>query len=281
MRSKYSYVVLRYVHDILSGEQLNVGVVVLSAEARYLGALCRPTYARLARTFPGFRGDAFRKTMRYIQAEIERLAERVADSAPFESLPRSVLELVTQVLPRDDSSFKWSEAGVGVTDDLPKALEDLYERLVTRCDDKEQSERRTDEDVWKGYRKELESRHLLQYLQPKTIATTDDEIEFRHAWKNGSWHCLEPVSFDLMRSDSIREKAHKVLGELTSLRDAKEQFRVYLLVGGPQSEGMCEEYEKALSIIDKAPTPKEVITEQNAKQFLDKFEKMIEASGHG
>jgi hypothetical protein len=54
----------------------------------------------------------------------------------------------------------------------------------------------------------------------------DDEIDFQHAWKNGAWHCLEPVSFDLLRADSIREKAHKVLGELTSLRDATEPFKV-------------------------------------------------------
>ena len=60
MKHQYSYVLLRYVHDILAGEQLNVGVVV-------------------------------------------------------------------------------------------------YERLVTRCDDREQPERRTDEDVWRRFKRDLES----------------------------------------------------------------------------------------------------------------------------
>lgn len=276
MKHQYSYLLVRYVHDILSGERLNVGVVVYSRSARYLGAICRPTYARLARTFPGLRGDAFKSTTRYLQSAVERLSESASLwDASERNLSDTIMELAARVLPRDDSSFQWSAPGLGVSSDLPKTLEDLYERLVTRYDGQDQQERRSDEDVWRDFKKGLETRHLLQHLRPKTVLVKDDEIEFRHAWKNGAWHCLEPVSFDLVRGDSIRDKAHKILGELTSVRDAQEPLKIYLLVGKPQTAGMGDAYEKALGILDKAPTEKEIIREEDASQFLDKFADLV------
>jgi hypothetical protein len=276
MKHQYSYLLLRYVHDILAGEQLNVGVVVYAPSASYVGALCRPTYARLARAFPGLRGDAFKATTRYIQSTLEGLGERLGQpSGERHNLGKGIRSIASQVLPRDDSSFQWSAPGFGVSSNLEETLDELYERFVTRCDDREQQERRTDEDVWRRFKRDLESRHLLQHLHPKTISVKDDEIEFRHAWKNGTWHCLQPVSFDLVRTDSIRDKAHKVLGELTSVRDAQEPLKVYLLVGKPQLDGMNDAFEKALGILEKAPTPTEIVTEERVTQFLDKFEDLV------
>lgn len=276
MKHQYSYLLVRYVHDILSGEQLNVGVVVYSRSAKYLGAICRPTYARLARAFPGLRGDAFKSTTRYLQSAVERLSESASLwDASERNLSDTITELAARVLPRDDSSFQWSAPGLGVSSDLPKTLEDLYERLVTRYDGQDQQERRSDEDVWRDFKKGLETRHLLQHLRPKTVLVKDDEIEFRHAWKNGAWHCLEPVSFDLVRGDSIRDKAHKILGEFTSVKDAQERLKIYLLVGKPQTAGMDDAYEKALGILDKAPTEKEIVREEDAPQFLDKFADLV------
>ncbi|MCK7468808.1 MAG: hypothetical protein MZU91_12245 [Desulfosudis oleivorans] len=49
----------------------------------------------------------------------------------------------------------------------------------------------------------------------------------------GVWHCRAPVSFDLASSDSIRDKAHRWLGQLTSVAGASEPFKLYFLVGEP------------------------------------------------
>jgi hypothetical protein len=39
MKLAYTYPLLRYVHDVASGEFANVGVVLFSPNARYAGAL--------------------------------------------------------------------------------------------------------------------------------------------------------------------------------------------------------------------------------------------------
>jgi transcription initiation factor IIE alpha subunit len=277
MKHPYSYVILRYVHDIMTGERLNVGVVVYSAKAQYLGALCRPTYLRLSHAFPGMRGDSFRSVSRYIQDELQRIGEGLQRGLQASEIQRDITALVTSVLPKDESAFQWSEPAIGVSGDLPRTLDDLYERLVTKYDERGPLKNKSDEDVWRGYKKDLEQRRVLKYLKPKRIVTADDEIDFQHAWKNGAWHCLEPVSFDLARADSIREKAHKLIGELSSVQSStQEKFKVYFLIGKPQSSSVMEAYEKALRIIDKAPGIKEIVTEENSEQFIEQFAKEIE-----
>ena len=273
MKYRYTYIVLRYMHDIVAGEQLNVGVVVYSPKAKYLAALCRPTYLRLSQAFPGIKGESFKSTSRFIQTEIERFAERMWSGEANNAV--SLSDIVTKVLPRDESAFQWSEEAFGVAADLSKTLDELYERLVTRYDDRVQAVRRTDEDVWRQYKTDLEKRRVLKFLKTKVIATATDEVEFRHAWKNGAWHCLEPASFDLSRSDSIRDKAHKILGQMVSLKEAREQFKVYLLVGRPRNEGMQAVYERTLRNLESKSEDLQIIREDDAQEFVEKFARQI------
>lgn len=273
MKYPYSYSVLRYVHDILTGEQLNVGVVVYSQEGKYLGARCRPTYLRISSAFPGLQGSAFKSVARFIQNEIEGINASLWRDDLIEK--KDIAKVITGVLPRDESAFQWSEIGFGVTSDLARTLNELYERMVTRYDEPAPQNRKTDQDVWRNYKKDLEKRRVLKYLKPKVIATQNDEFKFQHAWKNGSWHCLEPASFDLSRSDSIRDKAHKILGQLTGIKDAREAFKVYLLVGKPKSQSMMGTYEKALRNLEKAGPDVQIVTEKESEKFIDKFAKEI------
>jgi hypothetical protein len=281
MKHPFTHTVLRYVHDTTTGEFINVGVAIYSREARYASALCRNTLGRLSKTFPGMDGEAFKSLMRYIQSRMEELGDGLQNDLPFEGLPESVMELAHQVLPPDDSSLQWSPPGSGLSDDLPRTLESLFQRHVMRYEDRPQQERRTDDEVWRKFRRTLEARHVLKHLQPKKITGRDDEIEFQHAWKNGLWHCLEPVSFDLSSPDSIREKAHRWLGQVMSVHDADEPFKLYLLLGEPQQEVLRPAFEKAISILGNLPVENEIIREPDAEGFSARFAGEIEAHSHG
>ena len=259
----YTYTVLRYVHDVTSGEFVNVGVALHAPQARYLSAMCRPTYGRLSKVFPGLNAEHFKALMRHIQNSFEERGERLSSELQF-TAPSGVLEIAQSVLPKDDSSLQWSPSGSGRTDDPAQALEKLFNRMVMRYEDKQASSNRTDDDVWRHFKKDLEERRILQHFQPKTISVQDDEIEFQHSWKNGKWHCLEPVSFDLAAPDSIRDKAHRWLGQLASVQGATDPFKVYLLVGAPQQENLLPAFQSAMSILRKIPGEKEIVLEQDA-----------------
>ena len=277
MKNPYSYLILRYVHDTVTGEQLNVGVVVYSQKAKFLAACCRPTYLRISQAFPGLHGEAFRSSMRFIQTEIERIGDSLWSNETLSNSNRGILDIVKQVLPKDDSSFQWAEAGYGVSADLSRTLEDLYARLVTKYDGPKQNLHKTDDDVWRQFKKDLEKRRLLRHLQSKVIHTKDDEVKFEHAWKNGAWHCLEAASFDLSRADAIRDKAHKILGQITSIRSSREPFKVHLLVGKPSTYEMQDTFEKAIRNLESLGKELEVVREEQANKFAEDLAKEIEA----
>jgi hypothetical protein len=276
MKTPYTYSILRYVHDITTGEFINVGVALYSRESRYASALCRNTFGRLSKAFPGMDGDAFKSLMRFVQSRIEEIGDGLKKELPLNGHPASVMDVAHSVLPPDDSSLQWSPPGSGLSENLSQTLEMLFERMVIRYDERPNQERRSDDEVWRKYRRSLESRHVLKHLQSKKISVQDDEVEFQYAWKNGVWHCLEPVSFDLSSADSIREKAHKWLGQLLSVKEARDRFKVYLLLGEPQQEALRPAFDKAVSILRRLPVDSEVIREANAGEFSEKFALEIE-----
>ena len=61
-----------------------------------------------------------------------------------------------------------------------------------------------------------------------------------------------------------------------SLKDAREQFKVYLLLGQPQQEDLRPAFESAVSILRKIPVEKEIIREDQAEAFSAQFAQEIE-----
>ena len=266
----YSYSVLRYVHDVMSGEFVNVGVALYAPQARYLGALCRPTYSRLSKVFPGMNAEHFKSLMRHIQSRFEERGEGLARELELTS-PASVLEIAQSILPKDDSSLQWSPAGSGRADDPAQTLEKLYDRMVMRYEERPTQGGRSDDDVWRHFKRDLEAKRILQHFVSKRIAVLDDEIEFQYSLKNGKWHCLEPVSFDLALADSIKDKAHRWLGQMTSVHSASDQFKLYLLVGAPRQESLQPAFRNAISILRKIPGDKEIVLEGNAHEWAERI----------
>lgn len=273
---KYSYTVLRYVHDTVTGEFVNVGVALHAPEVGYLSAICRTTYRRVSAAFPGLRGEHFRAVMRHVQARFEQMGEQLP-SDQTASGKQALLDIAKSVLPADDSSLQWGPVGVGLATDPSQKLESLFNRMVTRYDDQTSTRvRRTDDDVWRNFKRDLEQRRLLRYFEPKTISVQDDEVRFEHAWKNGVWHCVEPVSFDLAAAETIKDKAHKLLGQITSIYGTPESFRLYMLVARPEDDALMPAFESALSILQKMPCEKEIVQEDEHAALADRLANEVE-----
>jgi len=279
---KYSYIVLRYVHDTMTGEFVNVGVALHAPEAGYLGAICRTTYRRVSAAFPGLRREHFRAVMRHIQASFEQMGEQMGErlsAQPIVPDGRALQDIARSVLPADDSSLQWGPVGVGLASDPSQKLEALFDRMVMRHDEPPPTRvRRTDDDVWRNFKRDLEQRRLLRYFEPKTISVQDDEVRFEHAWKNGVWHCVEPVSFDMAAAENIKDKAHRLLGQLTSVRDTTENFRLYMLVARPGDDALMSAFESALSILQKMPCDMEIVHEDDHSALADRLAR--EVDGH-
>lgn len=270
----YTYTILRYIHDTTTGEFINVGVALHCPEKRYASALCRTTYSRLSKVFPGMNPDHFKSLMRHVQSSFEEFGENLFGNLDLEPVS-SIMEIARKIIPADDSSLQWAPMGAGKANDPATTLEKLFERMVMQYEERHTKERRTEDEVWRHFKHNLESRQLLQHFEPATISVQDDEIEFQHTWRNGALHCLEPLSFDLSSPETIKDKAHRWLGRMTSVAESTEQFKVYFLVGQPQEQELSSAFESALSILKKIPDIK-IFREQESNDLAEQIALQIE-----
>ncbi len=275
MKTPYSFSILRYVHDPVTQEFVNIGVAVYSREAGFLRAMCSTHYSRITRMFAKIDGNRFRQLTMYVEEKIGEIGASLASALPFEPT-LAIEQLLARVLPPDDSSVQFSHAGVGLTQDLNKTVVELFDRYVDRYASIAESSRRNEEAIWRtAFREPLERRNVIAYFEPKRIVAPNYEYEFQRAWKNNMWRLYEPVSFDLADGSLIVEKANRWVGRAMSLNDSSEEFKIHLLLGEPADSQLQGAFIKAQNILNKIPGNRELIRESDAEAFAEEFEKEI------
>ena len=276
-RYTYSYSILRYVHDVATSEFVNVGVAVHCPEQGFFKVRCRSTAGRVSQVFPSLNIKGFRFLMRTVSTKFNALTKALSNRLEFSEQSDNLELLLKSVTPTDDSALVWSVISSGLTIDPQKTVDDLYLRYVTKYESKHAEHRRSDDDVWRHFKKELESRKIEDFFTEKTIEGHVDEVKFKSAWKNGAWHCVEPLSFDLSIAESLKEKARNFLGHITSVSDSNEVFKIYLLVAKPSDHKLEDAFNLAIQILEKLPGDKEIYTEEQTNILLDKLKSKIDA----
>ena len=277
MKVPYSFSILRYVHDPVTQEFINIGVAVFSPEAQYLRAICTTSYGRITHMFQPIDGPRFRQLARHIQDQICAAEEGYQSALPFESVP-TIEHLLAKVLPPDDSAIQFSKAGVGLSADLDRTLHELFQRHVEQYTASGESPRRSDEDIWRVFREPLDRALVTPRLKPKRIVAPNFDYEFERAWKNQRWHVYEPLSFDLVEASSMLMKANRWLGQATSLLESSEPFKIHFMLGEPQDERLRGAFTKAENILNMIQAPKEFIRESEAEAFAQELAR--EVQGH-
>ncbi|MNF59190.1 hypothetical protein D3C84_407720 [compost metagenome] len=272
--SAYEFAVLRYVHDRVTGEFINFGVIAYcKAENKFLAQFKTRT-ARLSAAFPDMDRNHLKSVTRHIFSALEMENGRLQKELMFEDV--TLEGVINRILKRDDSSLQWSEISAGVTFKFEDEVDRIFHRYVTYHDAPTVRDRRTEQDIWRDFEKQLKNFSAVECFAPKKISVRDDELEFKHAWKNGIWHCVEPISFDLSDADNMKDKAHRWLGQMTSIQAAREEFKLYMLVSKPKDEALATAFEKAVNILNKIPSNKELIYEEDAGKLADAMRLRIE-----
>lgn len=274
-RQPFSYVVLRYRHDALAGELVNVGVVLYAAGAQFLRAAVRTTYGRLSKLYPDFEGSALTADLRRLETALNRFVE--GDVSGMFASDYTAGSFAKRVIDDPAGSYIWSDVQYGITKSPSDELQRLYERFVGRFEHT-QIAGRSDADIWRPARDKLMEKQLSAFLEQKTIRSNRDEVSFDHAWKNGVWHCFQPLSFDLKDADSIKNKAAKWVGHMVGLSTSEEEFRPYFIVGKPSESKLSSAFERAVAFLAEAPSPNAptVIREDEIEAFVEGLEQQMQ-----
>lgn len=279
-RQPYSYVVLRYVHDVLTGEFVNVGVVMVAPQNGKFLAKTRKTIGRIKHVFPDLDRTAFVGAMKAFDRGIRRVRTQVATEGLF-SDQVNASGYARQILPNDDSSLQWSLAGSGLSANIEETFARLFERFVSRYDTYS-AKRKSDDDVWRPVKEMLSQRGVQLHLESKIVSGKADSIEFSRAWKNGIWHVYEPLSFDLADADGIKDKARKWRGHLAAVAEgAQEDIQLNFLIAPPEKRSLLSAYHNAIEILGGSPFKTKVFEEDDVNAFVNEIEDEVrEHQGH-
>lgn len=273
-RRPYNYTVLKYVHDVVTGEFVNVGLVFFAprhgADAPVVLYEFKDRIQRLRPMFPNIDRTAFILSLSAIRSKAKSVTKAIQRDNMFAE--GDALSLATSILARDGSSLQWSDIGTGIAKDLQKEFDRIVERMLSTYDRKTDA-RRDDEDVWRPVRQALNERNVAIALEPHIIRGSVDTVEFQHAWKNGKVHAYEPISFDLAEASRIKDKARRWRGNLDAAQDgASEDFRAHFIAGKPSNPNLMTAYYSALDIIRQSASSPEVYEESQIDSLVAKIE---------
>ncbi len=116
MKTLFSYGLVRYVHDPVTEEFVNVGVVLYAPEARYLRARCTQQFGRASRFFGGVDGSHFRSTLKYVERVLDS-ESRAVRGLSFDQPAADAFEVIRSLFIIDDSSLQFAAGGGGLTRD--------------------------------------------------------------------------------------------------------------------------------------------------------------------
>ena len=275
MKTTYSMITLRYVHDVVTGSLRTSGWCFTRPSGGFWKRVSPPRSERLNAIFLKIDHAHFRAMMRYMANEFDEVSAEIRDGLSVPPVT-ALTEIARRVLPQDDSSLQWSEQGGGFSDDPAGTVGELYRRLVERYIPGVEQAGRTVEEIVKPFKGRLGEASAK--LSPKRIEANDYQYQFRFGWRNAIWHLYEPVTFDLVDPNSIREKAVRWYGRSAALQETPEEFKIHFLLGEPRQPGTEEAFKNALHLLSTAPGQKEIVRERDIEELAARVAEEI--AGH-
>lgn len=273
---RYTYCVLKYVHDAVADESLNIGVVLLAPQSGYLDVRLDERHKRLSTAFASFQPKPFRSAMRNFRLGVDRLRAQMQGLEGLADTYEDVGVVIKRIWPDMDLCFRGGPVCCGRTPSPVQELDYLFQRFVVSQYAKPKEEHRSNDEVWaQVYRRPLAT--VTPHLEPRTFTAPDFELEIPHAFKNGSWHAFQALSFDLSGPEYIARKAAQWHGNLGLIGKSDELGKIYFLLGKPSDPALFPAYQKAKNILDRVDVPHQIVEEQDAERFGKEVTAKIEA----
>ncbi len=272
------YQILRYLPDRISGEFVNLGIVVFDASTGILASRFINKIGNISSFFPNTNSRYLIKSVKTIYENLDKISIGLQSEFAFKKFD-SLSEITRSVLPQDDSALVFSEVKKTLDISAEATTEDLFSRFVSiHLIEDEDEEVRRDKEVWnKVYKKHFDDNGISSHLSSHKVKTKHDVLEFEKAWKNGAWNYFESVSFNLTRADAIKNKVYKWVGKLDELSSSSESMHIYLLSVLPHSN---PELDAFINKTIKAKATKnlkiDLVSENNVTTIVKQIKKAID-----
>ena len=275
--TKFQYQIIRYRHDVSTGEFVNVGLVFFVPSEKLLKVIISNKYKRISDFFNGVSGTAIIRAVKNIENKIKVFTHKYNSSLDFKNY-QNLKVLTEELFPKDDGSIQFSDLYSGVAPTQVEFLyQELFDNLVYKYVHSYSHASRSDEDARKIiYKDYFDKLYISPKLQKKEIKTTNDSFEF-DGWKNGRWNYYKPISFDLIEKESIKDKVYKWAGINSELFTADESFNLYFLSLSPRmhSDNELRSFIKNKLEVSNTIHTVKVIYEEELENFTNQVSEEI------
>ena len=272
---KYQYQLIKYIHDHFTGEFINIGIVIYSPGEKYLASKCTVRLSRVKAAFPQANTRHIDKVLKSIQKNIRIKAQELNQLfIPSENLE----EITRNILPADNSSIQFSPVKQAIDINLDAALNGLYIDLIDKYQQAAiKNVSLSDNDVWQTrYKEYFEKLNITQHLSKHTLQTHNDTFTFEKAWKNGAWHCYQPLSFELQDKEAIKDKVYRWAGKLQEMKTASEKINIAFLTSTSKNHKDLENFISEYLTINQKGFQTTIVREREAKKFAKAVAEMMD-----
>lgn len=277
MKAKYEAVAVRYVHDVLTGEFLNIGVVVMCHTQGFLRSRFISQWTRVTDAFCNADKVHLVRVVAALQSECASWMKHEEKQGTKTMFPdEHIGTFLRRVVPDLDGAIQFSPVAMGLASDLEVATEQMFVRYVTKHSPTlEASESRTDEEIWQRFAAQTGRRKLLEKLRPHELVGEHFSLTFESSWVNGVVNVVQSISLDMKQPRDISEKSVSWFGKVKALTPKRSHSLVSLLVGLPPSS-RYEQFaaaNKGIALLRESLVGEaEIYTEEQGELLLDKIE---------
>jgi hypothetical protein len=271
----YQYQILRYVHDRVTGEFVNIGIIALDSNEKLVVGKFLNKYARISHFFKDINGQFLLSAFKEMEKTIYNINKDniLLDKSDIANIGR-------YLLPNTDDSLQFSEKKYAIDLSLEAGLLNLYDAVVDKYTENQAESINTDQTAWrKVYKRYFDEFKITSKLRRKAIQTSNDAIEFERTWKNGDLHCYQTLSFNLKTPDAIKNKVYKWSGILNALETSEEKVFIHLLTTEPKEHLELKGFiESSLSGFNSDNVKVDIIHEDDARNFAFQLSRKINQS---
>jgi hypothetical protein len=276
-----SYSLLKYTHSKLLGEELNVGILFVFPEQNQVEFIYPHSISRIKKAYPNVSVDLIKSYLSSFKKKAEQLGKHL-DQYVF-----NYNELITdQFLITDGSSLQFTPFNYALTIGDIEKTKNYYYNLYLSYYESPVSQliaRKTDKFIVSEVKKLILNKrpNIEKLLLTDKYIISNKKVSFRPdlRWQNGTLNLIKGVSFDFKEEEDITDKALLVQNQLNYLGEEiqKNNARVDLLLSKPSNPQFQDAYHYALSILNNANAPKEVIEESGIEEYANDVASDIEA----
>lgn len=269
---KYGYIILKYIHDILREEALNVGVLMYSPDEKFIAFKAREDLSELKKMFPDFEAAKLKPYLRQLEKIFKEKNRVISALLPFKKA-EDVISLAHEIIRPDESSIQWGRIGSGISKNLEVTLNDINKRYVQQIHYKSRHGK-SDSKVWTIFSEELKRRNMLSMFKPTQIKIKGSVQNFEHTFQNGALHCLRPLSLDMANYENMIEKAIVETGRYLVIKKQKNtpKIKMYYLLGEPEDKSLKSKLKDVRDLLSIDPDV-QIFTEKQTVEMAEHFMK--------